>query len=162
MATEEIEACTDKYLCDKTWCVWADWSHWSPCTKSCGTGRHKRRRSLYATTENPEEKGDDAAISTKKARLFERYQALSQELEESNAQRWQDLAIAFVGGCMVFFLIAVAMRMAKSKRQTSGSYALLTPVGDLCQESKGPLLRRDGEILMDQLPENMVAEEGVE
>jgi len=46
-------------------CAWAEWRHWSECTKTCGPGDQTRKRSVDTEAENGGKECEDESEETK-------------------------------------------------------------------------------------------------
>lgn len=110
--TEQSEGCTGASMCTRTYCIWSNWQHWSSCSRSCGSGKRSRRRTLG-------ESHKPASDSAKDEKLFETYQELSIQLDEKSTQQWQELLFAFVAGCMSFLTVVLATRVFRRARHRS-------------------------------------------
>jgi hypothetical protein len=114
--TSQTEGCLGKEYCTKTFCVWQSWGDWGACSRKCDTGRRKRRRQLKETSEAPADHGDSNA-----QRLYNTYQELQEQIAEKSQERWQDLALAFSGGCLSFIVLASAIRFGAMRMRSRDS-----------------------------------------
>lgn len=114
-STNETAACSDVSKCDQTFCVWSSWSSWTKCSRTCGTGIRHRKRQLKESAH-----GEDKP-SKKAEKLFETYQELSAQMEAKSGARTQELAIAFIGGCMSLLALAGVFRLSRRMRRSQES-----------------------------------------
>jgi len=141
----DTQACANVKLCHRTYCIWGSWDDWGTCNKPCGGGRRERRRTLFSSpTPAGEDDDDDDAVNKADVGTYEK---LRREVEEKDKQRWQELSVAFVGGCGIFFLAAVAIRFARNlrnKRETT-----YRPLGLRASEAMGSRDDDDAEMAIE-------------
>jgi len=124
--TKEVHGCSRDHCSgpagsySSQFCSWADWAPWSTCSATCGNGRTSRTRSL--------------ALSDVQAKppipptnsFQQRFEALENEIGARRDTHKQDIAVAFVGGCISFLVLASAMRVCTRSRRPSSPYTQLT------------------------------------
>jgi len=106
MDAEEIERCPRNCKGEKTYCVWAHWTAWTPCSVTCGSGRKARRRTVRITHEKPPD------FQAK----FREYNRLEGRLHNLQTQRIQVMVLSFTAGCLSFVAVLMAFRSCSRAR----------------------------------------------
>jgi len=121
-STEEVQGCS-RHCHGAKFCAWADWAPWGTCSATCGNGRMSRTRQLALSDFQPRP-GIPPTSS-----FQQKFTALEHEIGARRDTHKQEIAVAFIGGCMSFLVLASAIRVCTRSRAPSESYAHISDPG---------------------------------
>jgi len=129
--------CHGKYLC-----AWGDWGEWSQCSTTCGFGGQRTRaRSLKLINQSSESLSMVEALwDSSESHMQQRVQELYRQSQRAEAQRTQQLSIAFLSGCVSLVIVYFVVRWLPSRTNTTGSSTFsrlsgMEPVGGVTHSS---------------------------
>lgn len=122
----------------QAFCIWDSWSNWGACTASCGTGGKRRRsRSLMIAEKNETEELLAVHVTQK-------YEVLYQRTQDLEASHVQEVALAYVCGCLSLVVVAAVARGRQALRARGGigrrSASAYGSPSDMLNETELPLV----------------------